>query len=253
MSTRPGFDPLATSGAWSLTPADRDRGEWSWETAKRFAAKVWAEQSPQRGVLTSYYCGCPIAQTGPSSGEVDLAACGYQSPGNVERARRLEWEHIVPASALGAGRACWSQDTPQCRKPDGTPDPGRSCCERTDPIYQMMANDPVNLAPSVGEVNGLRSNHAFGRLASGAGVGFGQQCQMRIDSASRTVEPPKNRRGDIARVHAYMSQAYGLTFTRAQAELFTQWMQADPVSPQERALNETIRREGHRPNPLVLQ
>ena len=126
---------------------------------------------------------------------------------------------------------------------------GRSCCEQADPIYQMMASDPVNLVPSVGSVNAERSNHPFGLVAGSAPTRFGQ-CRMLIENG--IAQPPADRRGDIARIYAYMSRAYGLTLPKEQADLYTSWMATDPVSQEERAINSAIAKTGHRPNPLVM-
>lgn len=246
------FDPLNQSGVWAIGTPDAARGEWSWERAKRLAADVWEAQVPGEGSYQSFYCGCTINRTGPSSGEVDLPSCGYETLGDMNRARRMEWEHIVPASTFGNNRACWTQGLPACRKDDGTMEAGRSCCERADPVYQMMSNDPVNLAPSIGEVNGRRSNLPFGLLPPGVGDDFGQQCGMRIESSMNTVEPPASRRGDIARVYAYMSRAYGITLPQADANLYTRWMEEDPISAEEITINQAIGAQGHRPNPFVL-
>ena len=250
-SARPleGFDPTRLQGAWSVSQNDRSRSGWGWSRAKKFAAEIWENQNPQEGLYTSFYCGCDITRTGSSSGKVDLQSCGYADDGNLNRAKRLEWEHIVPAATLGAGRQCWSQGLPQCVK-NGEAYSGRECCEDHDPIFQMMSNDPVNLKPSVGEVNGDRSNYDFGILGN-RGKSYGQ-CQMRIETASRTAEPPVHRRGDIGRVYAYMSRAYGITFPREQADMFTQWMQEDPISQEEVIINRAIQASGHRGNPFVL-
>lgn len=248
----PNFDPLAQTGVWAVGRPDAERGEWSWDKAKRFAAEIWEAQLPGEGTYQSFYCGCTINRTGPSAGRVDTASCGYATQGDTTRAQRMEWEHIVPASALGANRACWTTGLPACRKDDGTMEAGRSCCEKADPLYQMMSNDPVNLAPAIGEVNGRRSNLPFGLLPAGTGDTFGAQCSIRIDSGRDTVEPPPSRRGDIARVYAYMSRAYGLTLPQDTANLYTQWMQEDPVSAEEITINKAIAAQGHRPNPLVL-
>lgn len=247
----PSFDPRAHTGVWSVGPRDEERTTWSWEKAKRLAADVWEAQLPGEGAYRSFYCGCTITRTGPSSGAVDTASCGYEGQGNAQRAGRLEWEHIVPAATLGRGRACWTTGLEACRQPDGTMEAGRACCERADPIYQMMATDPVNLTPAIGEVNARRSNLPFGLLPAGQGEGFGQQCGMRIDTARDIAEPPAHRRGDIARVTAYMSRAYGIPLPKATADLYTRWMAQDPVSEEERAINRAIAERGHRPNPLV--
>jgi len=247
-----GFDPMRLGGAFALSQNDIDRAQWSWNKAKGFAADIWEAQLPATsGVYSSFYCGCTIARTGDSSGEVDLASCAYESPGNIARARRMEWEHIVPAARLGQGRACWTTGLPACANAQGVVEPGRSCCEEADPVYQMMSNDPVNLAPAVGEVNAVRSNHPFGMVDRSKATTFGPQCGMAVDGAAGRAEPPDARKGDVARVVAYMSRAYGLTVPAQDADLYVQWMAQDPVSDEERAVNAAIAAAGHRANPFV--
>lgn len=43
----------------------------------------------------SFYCGCQIRWQG-KKGVVDLESCGYKVRKNENRARRIEWEHVVP-------------------------------------------------------------------------------------------------------------------------------------------------------------
>lgn len=246
------FDPLRVGGAFALSNADLERQQWSWNKAKSFAATIWEAQIPQTaGTYQSFYCGCSITRTGDSSGDVDLASCNYQSPGNLNRARRLEWEHIVPASKLGQGRACWTTGLPACTNAQGIVEPGRSCCEMADPIYQMMASDPVNLAPAIGEVNAARSDTPYGMVERAQSTAFGPTCGMYVDGSAGYAEPPDRRKGDVARVMAYMSKAYGLTVPAKDADLYVQWMAQDPVSDEERAINAAIAAQGHRANPFV--
>lgn len=243
------FNPLQQTGAWAITQTDADRAQMSWSSAKTMAADIWDVQLPQSDTYSSFYCGCSIERTSGSSGEVNLSSCGYESQGNLNRARRLEWEHIMPASYFGQGRQCWQKGAPQCVDSQGQPFAGRACCEIADPIYQMMSNDPVNLVPSVGEVNGDRSNYPFGPVRQGQSYG---QCQMVIDTQNNVAQPPANRRGDVARVYAYMSKAYGVGIPADVADLYVYWMQQDPVSEEEIRINRAIQDAGHRANPFVL-
>ncbi len=41
-----------------------------------------------------FYCGCKWQWVGKSGGKMDLAGCGFQTTKHVDRAARLEWEHI---------------------------------------------------------------------------------------------------------------------------------------------------------------
>lgn len=243
------FDPQITEGGFAISKLDQERSEWSWFRAKELAREIWTD--PRTQTMSSFYCGCEIHPMGSTGGRVDLQSCGVEPRRSVARANRLEWEHIVPASIIGAGRSCWDKGAAQCVSKDGKSFKGRACCEIADPDYNMAATDPVNLAPSVGEINGDRSNYIFG-IIQGERRDYGA-CNMEIDRTARIAEPPDERRGDIARVWAYMSKAYGLPVSREQADLYRQWMIDDPVSREEYEINEKIRASGHRGNPFVLQ
>jgi deoxyribonuclease-1 len=62
----------------------------SFNHAKKLLTQVFA------GHEITFYCGCTYA-----GNEVDLASCGYQPKKDPDRAKRLEWEHVVPAEAFG--------------------------------------------------------------------------------------------------------------------------------------------------------
>jgi len=232
-------------------PADAERAFWTWERAKRNSARIWESQIPGTGLYESFYCGCQIYRKGDSGGRVDPETCDYRTRKDSTRAGRLEWEHIVPAAVIGAGRSCWSDGAPECTDKDGAPFKGRACCLIADPDFNLAATDPVNLVPAVGEVNGDRSDFPFG-LLSGESRSYGA-CDMEIDPHLRIAEPPDSRRGDIARIWAYMSMAYGIRISPGAARLYTDWSRADPVDEEEIRINRAIRAAGHRPNPFVLQ
>ncbi|WP_317450668.1 endonuclease [Phytohalomonas tamaricis] len=98
---------------------------------KKIATQIYADHQ------NTFYCGCTY---GP-----DLADCDYQVRKQEARASRIEWEHIMPAYDFGRALQCWQ-------------DGGRSNCEATSPEFNRAEGDLVNLVPSIGEVNGDRSN-----------------------------------------------------------------------------------------------
>lgn len=248
---RPGdFSPIITDGPLAITQVDADRGSWSWSQAKRLSSDIW--QGASAGTdFNSFYCGCDISKSGSTGGKVDLASCGVVPRKSSNRAKRLEWEHIVPASIIGQGNTCWTQGAPQCRDRSGKSFKGRSCCEIADPNYNMAATDPVNLVPAVGEINGDRSNFSFG-IITGEPRNYGV-CDMEIDPSQRLAEPPADKRGDIARIWAYMSRSYGIPVSPEEAKTYRDWMIEDPVSQQEILINQRILQSGHRSNPFVLE
>lgn len=182
------------------------------------------------------YCGCKWSWAGASGGRVNLNSCGYQVRADSNRANRIEWEHIVPASNFGRARQCWQKG-------------GRSYCQKTDPTFNTMEADMHNLAPSIGEVNADRSNFNFGQLSGNANQ-YGA-CDFKVDFKQRTAEPRDEVKGRIARVYFYMADRYKMPLSRQQQQLFAAWNKAHPVTPEELLIDSRIaERMGHH-NPFV--
>lgn len=186
----------------------------SFREAKRIAWGIYAER-PQ-----DFYCGCRI-----QGRAIDLRSCGYQPRRQPRRAARVEWEHVVPAWVIGHQRQCWQSG-------------GRRHCERHDPLFRRAEADLHNLVPVVGEVNGDRSNFAFGMLSQ-APHQYGA-CPFVVDFRQRTAMPPAQTRGAIARIYLYMSQRYGLRLSRADLRLHQAWNRQYPVSEWELWRNRRI-------------
>ncbi|MCD1127762.1 deoxyribonuclease I [Jinshanibacter sp. LJY008] len=200
----------------------------SFSKAKQLAIEI------HRGMSQSFYCGCSIQWFG-RKGVPDLEACGYQIRKNVERAGRIEWEHVVPAWQLGHQRLCWQKG-------------GRKNCTQ-DPIYNVMETDLHNLQPAIGEINYDRSNFQFGQW-NGPATQYGQ-CQMKVDFKSKTVEPPERARGVIARTYFYMRDRYHFRLSKQQTELFNVWNMFYPVTEWECERNQRILKVQGNDNPYV--
>ncbi|MBC9249956.1 deoxyribonuclease [Pseudomonas alcaligenes] len=179
--------------------------------AKKIAWKLYARQSVE------FYCGCRY-----SGKQVDLRSCGYVPRKNPQRAARIEWEHIMPAWVIGHQRRCWQQG-------------GRRQCASTDNTYKRAEADLFNLVPSVGEVNGDRSNFSYAWLPQKPGQ-YGA-CPMVIDFKSRKAMPRAKVRGMVARTYFYMSQRYGVRLSRQERQLFEAWHKQYPVQSWERQRN----------------
>lgn len=182
--------------------------------AKKVAWKLYAPQS------TEFYCGCKY-----SGNRVNLEACGYVPRKNANRAARIEWEHIVPAWQIGHQRQCWQNG-------------GRKNCTRNDKVYQTAEADLHNLVPSIGEVNGDRSNFSFGWLPEQRGQ-YGS-CLTQVDFKAKKVMPRPSIRGMIARTYMYMSKQYGLRLSRQDTQLYQAWDKTYPVQAWERQRNQQV-------------
>lgn len=152
---------------------------------------------------------------------------GYKSEKYVERSKRVEWEHVVPAENFGRTFTEWREGDGQCVNNKGNAYKGRRCANKASKEYRLMQSDLYNLFPAIGAVNAMRSNYNFTMLP-GERSDFGS-CQMKIDN--RKAEPPVTARGRIARTYFYMEQAYSrYNMSKSQRQLMSAWDKQFPVS-----------------------
>ena len=182
--------------------------------AKKVAGQLYARQSVES------YCGCRY-----NGKRVDLQSCGYRPRKNPRRAARIEWEHLVPAWVIGHQRRCWQQG-------------GRRHCSRHDETFRRAEADLFNLVPSIGELNGDRSNLPFAWLPQSPSQ-YGA-CPMVVDFKAGKAMPRAKVRGMIARTYFYMSQRYGLRLSKQERRLFETWSRHYPVEPWESQRNRRI-------------
>jgi deoxyribonuclease-1 len=210
----------------------------SFAKAKKLAVEIAAAHP------ITLYCGCPYRDT-----TVDFTSCGYQPRGKPDSARRLQWEHVVPAENFGRSFPEWREGHPACVDNNGTPFTGRNCARKVSPAFRLLEADLYNLVPESAETNRLRSNYSPG-LLPGEPRSFGA-CDLEIQD--RTVEPRPDIRGDIARIYFYMDQAYpgrGI-LSRQNRQLFAVWAKEDPVDTWERARATRIEAVQGNANPFV--
>jgi deoxyribonuclease-1 len=182
--------------------------------AKKMAWPLYAVQS------TEFYCGCKY-----TGNRVNLASCGYVPRKNAQRAARIEWEHIVPAWVIGHQRQCWQKG-------------GRKNCAAKDSVYRVAEADLFNLVPSIGEVNGDRSNFSFSWLSQ-TPTQYGA-CPMVVDFKAKKAMPRPAIRGMIARTYFYMSDRYKLKISDQDRKLFKAWSLKYPVKPWEAQRNQLV-------------
>ncbi len=225
---------IALASLFLLSNASADAPS-TFTTAKVIAKQqiFFDKASSAQGEL---YCGCKWEWAGKSGGTIDPASCGYETRAQQNRADRIEWEHIVPAWVIGHQRQCWQNG-------------GRKNCVADDPVFRAMEADLFNLYPSVGEVNGDRSNFQFG-IVTGIALQYGA-CPTRVDFKGRTAEPRDDVKGLVARTTFYMYDRYGLSMSRQQQQLLMAWDRQYPVSAWEQEWNSrTAKIMGHQ-NPFI--
>jgi deoxyribonuclease-1 len=152
---------------------------------------------------------------------------GFTTTKYVKRAKKIEWEHVVPAENFGRTFSEWRDGHKKCVNSKGKAFKGRKCAEKVNTEYRYMQADMFNLYPAIGAVNALRSNYNFTMLPS-VKSDFGS-CTMKIDN--RKAEPPETSRGQIARTYLYMEGAYNrYNMSKSQRQLMNAWDKMYPVN-----------------------
>lgn len=184
------------------------------------------------------YCGCPYS----GKQNIDTVPCGFRPRENprrksYKRARRIEWEHIVTAHNMGHFRPCWR-------------DGGRKNCTYNDPTFEMMEGDLHNLYPAIGEINGDRSNFMYSHWTNSPEPMYGS-CETVVDFKLKKVQPRKEIRGLIARVHFYMENQYAIKLSNQDRKLFEAWDKMYPVTKEECERDRRIEKKQGNRNPFV--
>jgi deoxyribonuclease-1 len=143
---------------------------------------------------------------------------------NNERAKIVEWEHIMPAENFGKHLPCWKEG-------------GRKACAK-DETFKTMESDMHNLVPAIGEVNNDRSNFKYGaKLPS---IGQYGKCEFEVDFEAKRAYPRGEIRGDIARIYFYMSEKYNIKLSKQERKMMEVWDKEDPISDWERIKNKRV-------------
>lgn len=194
----------------------------------------------------TFYCGCRFDEDGPN-----WQSCGYQTKGDMQRAARVEWEHVVPASVFGRHLPSWRDGDPACRTGKGKAYRGRKCATKVDPQFRLMSSDLYNLQPAIGEINGARRDYMFGEVA-GEERSYGA-CDFEI--AQGVVEPRSAIRGDIARTYLYMDAVYpGFSILSPPHRAMMQaWHALDPVDAWECKRYRKIKALQNSENPILAK
>jgi len=197
----------------------------------------------------TFYCGCKFSKNKKVRCKV----------GKGERAKRIEWEHIVPASQFGKTFSSWEKYTSlTCRVPSFIRKifsikcktlTGRANARRISKLYRLMESDMYNLVPAIGLVNQRRSNYPY-RDIPGEKREFGN-CDFEV--SGKAAEPPSNVRGNIARTYFYMDHAYPKRniMSSKEKKVFKAWDKKDPVDEWECERCKKIESHQGNVNPFV--
>ncbi|SGY95004.1 endonuclease [Moritella viscosa] len=184
-------------------------------------AKKKLERDVYADHRVTLYCGAKF-----DAKKIITPPAGFHTDKYVKRAKKVEWEHVVPAENFGRTFVEWRDGHKSCVSNKGKDFKGRKCAEKVNKEYRYMQADMFNLYPAIGTVNALRSNYNFTMLPDEKSD-FGS-CDMKIEN--RKAEPPESARGRIARTYLYMESTYSrYSMSKSQRQLMNAWDKMYPV------------------------
>ncbi|EAI7269748.1 deoxyribonuclease [Campylobacter lari] len=152
----------------------------------------------------------------------------YTKKGKInQRAKRIEWEHIMPAQNFGKHLPCWREG-------------GRKACQN-DSLFAKMEADKQNLVPAIGEVNGDRSNFRYAEAPLNLEYTQYGNCKVYTDFKAKRFYPANYSKGWIARSYLYMSKTYNIRLSDQERKLMEAWDKQYPMSEKERIIREKIK------------
>lgn len=229
---------LASITVWSFWP------HTTWNIRNFSDAKRVLEEEVYYDHRVTIYCDAPF------DGQKSISLPdGFQTKIYVDRAKRVEWEHAVPAEHFGQTFTEWREGSPECVR-NSKPYKGRRCAEKASAEYRKMDTDLYNLFPAIGALNAARKNYDYG-LIPGAESNFGS-CEAKYGNGR--FEPPARARGQVARASLYMADAYPrFRLSDQQRKLFEAWNRLYPVDQWECTRAKRIEKIQGNPNRFVRE
>ncbi|PHR58199.1 MAG: deoxyribonuclease [Arcobacter sp.] len=170
---------------------------------------------------------------------IDRKSCDYKprnertKKGKInQRARRIEWEHVMPAENFGRHFSCWRDGDSKCISNKGKSFKGRRCCQKISKQYRIIQADMMNLVPAIGELNADRSNFRYG--ISEPIIGQYGKVSFQVDFKQRRAYINPSKRGDIARIYLYMNKTYNIPLSKQESKMMKVWNEEDPVDKWEK-------------------
>jgi deoxyribonuclease-1 len=210
----------------------------SFSKSKKQLRKIYKDHQ------TTIYCDCKYNYKDKKN-MIDRESCGY-IPRNIrtkkgkvnQRARRIEWEHLIPAENFGRQFECWRNGNAKCVTSKGKKYKGRRCCTKVNKKYRLMQADMHNLFPAVGELNADRKNYRFDFSLPEQGQ-YGE-CKFNVLFKDKRVKVKEDLRGIIARDYLYFNKKYGMRLSNQEMQKYSAWNKQYPADEWEIERNKMI-------------
>jgi len=202
----------------------------SFKKAKKILySKIYKDKKNKKTI----YCGCEYA----NKKDVNLTSCWLNTIQNIQRANRIEVEHIVPVQAFGRSFKSYREWDKLCINSKWKKYTWRRCAKKVSAEFRLMEADLYNLYPADWYINQTRSNFSMWMIPWDDYRIWKKKttCEIEIDNKFRKIEPRNEIKWDIARVYQYMNLNYPNKWiiSKKNKKLFEYWSKFDPISKEE--------------------
>lgn len=195
--------------------------------AKRELIKIYKDL----GELKEFYCNAPFKIDGKNKLIIIKSEAFSPRLGKNEkpskRAKNIEWAHILPMSMAYSHSPCWREG-------------GRKRYQKMDKNFKKLEADMFNLVPSIGSINGDRSNYTYAQMPRGLEFNQYGKCKVFVDFKNKKFYPADYSKGYIARTYLYMSKTYNIRLSDQERSLMNTWNEEFPMDERERSLRDKI-------------
>lgn len=212
----------------------------SFSKAKKHMQEVY------KGMEETFYCGCQFIDK-----VVNYNGCAFvpKNPKN-KRAKRIEWEHIVPAQHFGQSFVEWREGSKNCVTKKKDSFKGRNCARKVSKKFRLMESDLYNLVPVIGAINNRRGSLPIGLKGLDSNKLQGT-CKTYV--TKKNIEPRDKIKGFVARVYLYMDRAYpghGILSDK-NSKIVHAWNRQFPPDEKEKLRAQRIAMIQKNENPLI--
>lgn len=148
---------------------------------------------------------------------------------------KVKWMDIIPAKRLAQDRDCYNEKI--CYDKLGKAFKGLLCCRQIDDLFNEMETDLHNIVPEEPMLNVLNRQCHMGRVEKSVGQ---YVCDLRHDFKHKTIQPPPQSAGVVARTYLYYESKYPIKLSDEEKQTFLEWHYAFPPDAWEKERNTQI-------------
>lgn len=160
---------------------------------------------------------------------------------------KVSWQLVISKKKLAQDRDCYLHKV--CLDSHHQRFKGLRCCQKSDKTYQIMLYDLHNRLPTHPDVKRRLDAYTIGILPDEKNSE--RFYSLKLDSKRKLMEPPDEKKGEIARIILYMHDTYHIPIEQAALAQYTAWHQTFPPSNWEKFKNFAIAQAQGNINPYI--